>query len=231
MGSIYGEWADQDSNVLSGIIQTSNNNQITLNAAIAESDHLRADLVSLQPVGLTITPGERVPNVVQAVQGTIGAALGDIGQAGTASQEPGGGGHPCYIGSTEIMTPDGSLVIEDIIPGDIVMAFDKVGVLSPQRVTDKFIHLRDRYTRVTFADGHGVGVTDEHRYWQVGETFMPIRNAEFVQHWDGEKWKQIRVGIREIIKGEVLVFNITVEKLHTYLANGDGVSNLKPNEP
>lgn len=95
MGNIYGKFADQNSEVLTGIIQTSNNNQSTLNAAIADSDHLRATPATFQAGGLLITPDNKVPTVTAAVQGTVGAALGGIGQTGTPSEEPGGGGNPC----------------------------------------------------------------------------------------------------------------------------------------
>lgn len=91
-GSVYGRFADQNDIVLSGQIQCSNNNNVALNAALAEADHFRASNAGLQPDALNISLANNVPTVTNALQGTVGAALGDIGQQGTPSQEPGGGG-------------------------------------------------------------------------------------------------------------------------------------------
>ncbi len=229
-GSIYGKFSDQNSTVLSGQVQTSNNNQITLNAAIAENDHLRSTIAALQPLGLTITPGENVPNVSGVVQSTIGAALAGIGQAGTASQEPGGGGHPCFISNVMISTPDGETPIYGIEPKDMVLAFDAEGKRVPKRVTDKFIHLVDEFTLVTFTDGRTTGLIEDHKYWQRGDIFVPIKYVSKVWHWEGQ-WKEVAIAKREVIVGEVLVYNFTVSDLHTYIANGDACSNLKPLDP
>lgn len=95
MGTIAGKFADQDSYALTAIIQTSNNNQSALTSAILETDQLRATAASQQSRGLLVTLANPVPDVTAAATGTIGAALAGIGQAGTASQEEGGGGVPC----------------------------------------------------------------------------------------------------------------------------------------
>ncbi len=103
MGHINGRFADQNPYVLSGQVQTSNNNQTVLNASIAETDQIRGSAVINQPTGLLANPTNDIPNVATTTQGTIGAALGDIGQGGTPSQTPGGGGNPCPTLSQYIM--------------------------------------------------------------------------------------------------------------------------------
>lgn len=224
--NIYGKFADQNSEVVSGQVSTSNNNQKTLNAAIAESNHLRATTAALQPSGLVISPGNLVPNVTGVVQNTIGAALGGIGQAGTPSEDPGGGGIPCFVANTWITVPSGEIPINEIQVRDVVLAFDNSGKRVPRKVTDKFEHLVQCYTNITFSDGRVTGLIEDHRYWTHGD-FAPIRDIDSVWHWNGH-WEQVFITGRESVQEEIIVYNFTVEGLHTYIANGDAVSNLKP---
>lgn len=228
MGNINGKFADQNSYVLTGQIQTSNNNQASLNAILTETDTVRGTNVVLQPGGLVATLANPVPDAITAVQGTVGAALGNIGQAGTPSQEPGGGGNPCFTGSTLISTPNGDRPISDIMPGEIVWGFnDRLGDRCEQKITDKWIHLVDRYTLIEFENG-ATGVTDNHKYW-IKDGYVPISDLDAVWHWD-DVWAPRKIITRRTIHAPTLVYNITVENTHNYIANGDAVSNLKPVE-
>lgn len=229
MGNINGKFSDQNDIVTTGLVLTSNNNQTAVNATIAETDQLRGSSVIFQPTGLLANPTNDLPNVTTAAQGDVGAALAGIGQGGTPSTQPGGGGNPCFIGTTRILRPRGEICISAINPGDMVMAFNSIGVLVHQKVTDMAIHLVDKYTSVEFADGRSTGVTDNHKYWQGGEDFGTIRDVDSVFHWGGDfPWQKVDVIKRQVIEGPVLVYNITVDCFHTYIANGDAVSNLKP---
>jgi len=219
-------FSSDDPYVLTQQIQTANNNQSTFNATVAENDHLRGKSVSISSQSIIRTPGTPFPQVLTAAEDTTGAALGDVGQTGTPSQEPDGGGIPCFIAGTPITLTVGTRDIVDIHPLDIVLAFDKDGKRVPKRVTDKFEHLVEEYTEITFADGRKTGLIEDHRYW-TRNGFTPIRDLEFVWHWDGA-WQQIEIVARATIKERVVVYNFTVEDLHTYIANGDAVSNLKP---
>jgi hypothetical protein len=228
MGNIQGIFADQNDLVLTGQIQTANNNQSTLNAVMAETDQVRGTSVVLQPTGVLGSPGAPNADVAAAAQGTVGAALAGIGQTGTPSEEPGGGGLPCFIGATKIDTPTGDVHIRQIQLGDTVWAFDSItGVRIPKRVVGKYEHLVDEYTLVEFSDGHTTGVVDIHRYWQKNGQYREIKDIDTVWHWDGE-WKEVRVVQRTVVKGEVVVYNMTVKDEHNYIANGDATSNLKP---
>lgn len=214
--------------MLTAQVQTSNNNQSALQATITETDQVRASAVIFQPTGLLANPTNDVPNVTTAAQGDIGAALGNVGQEGTPAQQPGGGGNPCFIGQTKIDTPRGDVHIRVIRLGDIVWAFDAVtGTRVHRRVIGKWEHLVDGYTLVEFSDGRSTGVMDIHRYWQKNGQYQPVKDIDSVWHWDGE-WKEAKIVQRTVIKGETVVYNLTVENDHNYLANGDAVSNLKP---
>lgn len=227
--SIQNKFADNDPYIQTQQTQTANNNSISLNASIAESSQLRASSVVFANQALTRTPGTPYPTLSTVAIDTVGAALAGIGQTGTASQEPGGGGIPCFIGSTWISIPEGEIPIEDIRIGDVVLAFDQNGKRVPKKVTDRFEHLVQEYTNIIFSDGRVTGLIEDHRYWTM-RGFEPIRNLDAVWHW-ADHWKQVAIIDRVKVKEEVIVYNFTVDELHCYVANGDAVSNLKPIEP
>lgn len=87
-------FAMDDPYLLTQQIQTSNNNQATLNTALAEADHLRGSSVVYSSQAVNIHSTTPCPTPIAAAQSTVGAALGGIGQADTFSVEPGGGGNP-----------------------------------------------------------------------------------------------------------------------------------------
>jgi hypothetical protein len=231
MPSINGRFSDQNDLVVTGQVQTANNNQIALNASLAETDQIRGSSVVLQPTGLLATPPNLVPGVTTTLLGTIGAALSGEGQQGTASNEPGGGGIPCFLGVTSIRLANGGFaLIHDIRLNQMVVSFDPMnGEWASGRVTDKFEHLVDGYMLIEFEDGHSTGVDKEgnHRYWVGQGLYAPIRELSSVWHWN-DGWKERKIVNKKVIEEETIVYNMTVEGFHNYLANNDGVSNLKP---
>ena len=234
MGNIRGKFADQDSITLTGITLTANNNQTALNAALAEANFLQGTNVVLASGSLLAQQSSTLPTVGATLLGTVGAALGGIGQAGSASTEPGGGGNPCFIGISNVKRPDnGQTFIRDIQVKDMVTSFNpSTGQHLEGMVTDKFEHLVDEWMLVEFTDGHSTGVDKDgnHKYWTWQGVYVPIRELEIVQHWDNG-WKPRYVKERRVIKSETILYNLTVKcegNFHNYMANNDAVSNLKP---
>ena len=134
-GSIQGKFAEQNDLVVSGQVQSANNNQASLNAALADANHLQGTNVTFQPSGLLTTIQSPIPSVAQALQGTVGAALGGIGQQGTPSEQPGGGGIPCpevmqYVwvqtGGVSMLKFAGSITLDDYLWNPISKLFEKV---------------------------------------------------------------------------------------------------------
>lgn len=228
MGNINGKFAEQNDIVTSGQIISANNNQISLNAAIAETNHLRATSAIFQPTGLLATVNNLVPNVTTTLTGTISAALAGQGQQGTASTEPGGGGIPCFFSDTLISLPDSQVFIPEITCGMTVLAFDESGKRVPKVVTDTQSHLVESYCELLFDDGTttGVDADQQHRYWTYGD-FVSVKELDKVWHWSNG-WVQRRIIDRQLIQKTVILYNFTVADLHCYIANGDAVSNLKP---
>lgn len=228
MPNINGRFADQNDIVLTGQVQTANNNQTTLNAILAETNQLRSTPVTFQSTGLLATPANPVPNATGAVQGTVGAALGGIGQADTPSVTPGGGGNPCFTALTPVLMADNKeRPIIDINLGEWVKAFDNHGNLIDARVIGLHQHIAFETLKVTFEDGRVTHTTPLHPYWVIDEVFEPIFKLDKVWHWD-DVWTPRKITNKEAIEGEMIVYNLEVDTYKTYVANGDGVHNLKP---
>lgn len=227
MGHIGGKFAEQDSYILTQQIQTSDNNQVAFNAILAENNHLRGSSAVFTAEAVNRTPGTPFPTVTAAGIGTVGAALGGIGQAGTPSEnndtDP-----SCFAYDTPIwmannvVKPIGAIVVGK----DYVKCFDAEGHLHNALVTDKFEHYRKECFMVKFADGRTTTTTKEHRYW-TGDGFQPIEELDEVMHYHTD-WQKVKILGKTVVTKSLVVFNITVDSFHTYFANNDACSNLKP---
>jgi hypothetical protein len=228
MGNINGKFAEQNDIVTTGQILSANNNQASFNAALADANHLQGTNVTLQPGGLLTTTNAPIPSVATALQGTVGAALGGIGQQGTASQQPGGGGIPCFASGTPISLADEVKSIFEVVVGvDWVKCHDKLGTRINALCIGKWEHWVEESLLVKFRDGRMTHTTANHKYWVEDEIYEPVWNLDWVWHWD-KKWIQVDIVEKVAITKPMLVYNLTVDTYHNYEANGDSVSNLKP---
>lgn len=228
MPSVNGKFADQDSITLTGQILTANNNQTALNVAMAEANYLQGTNVVLSSGGLLVQQDAPLPTVGATLLGTVGAALGGIGQQGTASEQPGGGGLPCFSAGTPISLADGVKSIFEVVVGqDWVKCHDKLGTRINALCIGKWEHWVEESLLVKFRDGRMTHTTANHKYWVEGEKYEPMWNLDWVWHWD-KKWVQVDIVEKIVISKPMLVYNLTVDTYHNYEANGDSVSNLKP---
>ena len=222
-------FSGDDPYILTQQIQTANNNQGTLQATLAETDFLRGSSVTSDAQAINATLGTPFPAAQQAAQSTVGAALGDVGQDGTYSQEPDGGGIPCFAAGTEILQVMGNVKpIENIVTGvDHVFCFDpKTGVTTAELVIGKHEHWVEETYHVTFENGTTTITTKNHKYWTRDKTFVPIGKLDEAIHWAFE-WQKMPIIKTQRVKGGMVVYNLTVRKYHNYVADGMAVSNLK----
>lgn len=149
---------------------------------------------------------------------------GNGGQDG--GDGPGGGsgdGDGCFTGETPILMADGSeKPIRDVRPGDLVAAFDGLGPLEPCRVTAKIEH----DLQPTLAVAGRVYTTSEHPFLVASGNFVPaswLRKGDRLVAADGSRVTLIEdptpTGAREA------VYNLTVDRHHTYVAGGLRVHN------
>ena len=122
-------------------------------------------------------------------------------------------------------TREGSKNIEDIRCGDYVLAEDpETGELAYQEVVQTFVRDTDKTIHVK-ADGIEIETTSEHPFWVEGKGFV---NANSLQQGDrlrlatGEK-ARIEDVWEETKEEKVQVYNLEVEKFHTYFVSELGV--------
>jgi len=151
---------------------------------------------------------------------------GDAGSGGGGGQ---GGGGVCFAAGTKVLMGDETeRNIETLQLGDKVMAFDADnGEKVPCDVVGRFAH---RLVPVWRLNGDTL-CTPGHRFFaQFGENgwgFWPLEEIPIGGRIMDANGGEIVVERIEDAGERRDVFNITVERLHTYIANGHRVHNIK----
>ncbi len=165
--------------------------------------------------------------------GVGGAPGGDAGSGGgggdSGGGDSGGGGMGCFVEGTSILMADGSSKnIEDIKLGDVVTAFDAdSGETDGREVISLFAHAAQPI-------------------WALNDRTFCTPGHRFFANFGGNGWgfwplEEIPIGARlmsadgsEIVAETIqdtgrrqTVRNFTVQGLHTYIANGYRVHNIK----
>lgn len=146
----------------------------------------------------------------------------------TPPSGPGG----CFPGDTLVNTPSGLKPIGQLKMGDMVYAYDQsTGRTVTSTVTRTFVHQEESYGLVTFSDGSSVQVTAVHRFynpqtkqWQEIGTMKP---GDVVLHGLGSAAKPLTITSLEFTSHRGTVYNLEVDRYHTYYVNGILVHNAK----
>lgn len=150
--------------------------------------------------------------------------------------DPGGGGiggGTCFTGDTLIWTPNNDVPISEIRKGDIVWAFDEnTKQLKASRVLNIMRHEINRFYSFDF-EGIKLNVTPEHRLltakgFQAADS---LGLAAKVFTHEGEWLKRRIKSFKWNTRKPVEVFNLEIEKYHTYFANRVAVHNEKLEDP
>lgn len=210
--------------VLTVLRQTATSNQVALRAALDETLGIKATAVIFQSQGLNATTGNAPPP-----QSVASAAIVTLNEGGFDDD-----GLPCFVGHTPITMFDGSIIpIIDVRIGSWVTSFDETGQLANGLVIGKWEHLVWEYLEVEFADGRITDTISAHRYWKGGTSYARIGSDEMtkVLNLQDQKWVEVPIKTKTLIQLEnpISVFNLTVLHYHNYIANSDGVSNVKRN--
>ncbi len=139
----------------------------------------------------------------------------------SSGAESGGG---CFVGDTKVLTKNGLVSIEDIKVGDKVLtkAGEDDTKLVEATVTETFKKSVNGYMILNGS----IKVTPNHVMW-INNTWQ---EAGTVQKGDlllSDEGKYVHVNSIEIINRSVDVYNLEVEKYHTYFAGGVWVHNQK----
>lgn len=130
-----------------------------------------------------------------------------------------GGGGGCFPAGTTIQTPSGQKTIETLSAGDVVRAVDSGGKVVNTKV-DKLFEMYDHIFLVT-TDRGMLRTTRDHPIGLADGTFREagkLKSGDIVLVWNNGVLNPGRV--IETVKSEqkALVYNLSVNKPHTFLA-------------
>jgi intein/homing endonuclease/predicted lipid-binding transport protein (Tim44 family) len=142
---------------------------------------------------------------------------------GLAVHNKGGG---CFPKGTPIATPQGLKAIETLVSGDEVLAVDEGGRTVSTRVRTIFINksslleIETRAGRLVATADHPIAL-GQGRFRPAGE----LNSGEPILQW--KKGRTLITPIGRVREGneEALVFNLTVDAPHTFIAGGIVVHN------
>lgn len=152
------------------------------------------------------------------------AALGTPGCAGGACGVPGG---QCFVAGTPVLTPDGTVPIEEIEIGDLVLSRDPTtGETTYKRV----VWLKDPHQAavlsLSLADDEGdedtLQVTGEHPFWVRGRGWVPAGELAPGDEIYTAHGGWLRVGSSTWAQARATVYNFEVEDFHTYFVGESG---------
>ncbi len=171
------------------------------------------------------------PGTMYYVQADTGAYV--FGQYGIG-KEPGGDSIPftcnswtdgCFTAGTKITMADGSVKsIEHIRVGDMVLGWDeKTGEQKVSKVTETYVRQVPMTYMVHFRD-RTLHVTGEHPVWVSGawKYVRDVRIGDVLTRQDGSEDVVLSM---EYDVQSTSVYNLTVDGVHTYYANGYLVHN------
>ncbi|HTG01404.1 MAG TPA: Hint domain-containing protein, partial [Nitrospirota bacterium] len=143
---------------------------------------------------------------------------------GAAVHNKGGGG--CFPAGTLITTPRGDVPIERLSAGDTVTGIDRIGRLVPvviqgtQTTRSALLHLKTGRGPFTTTEEHPLA-RSLGKFVRAGE-LLPGGTILF---WNGMSVAETPVISTTVTNSSATVYNISVEKPHTFIANGFIVHN------
>ena len=135
------------------------------------------------------------------------------------------GSKGCFIGGTQISMADGSKkAIENIVVGDLVLAFDKESNLGPASVTETFKHEDDQFIKLIHWNGE---ITTTPNHWMLLEDGLFLEAGKLIAGEDQLVTEEGKISpIDEIVPApSATSYNFTVSKQHTYIADNIRVHN------
>jgi hypothetical protein len=113
----------------------------------------------------------------------------------------------CFPSGTRILLADGSQeTIENIVPGQLVMAFEAHGELAPRRVARLFRNITEEWIELSFEGAREpLVVTPGHRFLTADGTFETI--AELLNKGAGAARVVLDDGSLVVARGRIIAYN------------------------
>lgn len=137
-----------------------------------------------------------------------------------------GGG--CFLPGTPILRSDGTETpIEEIRPGEEVLAFTSHGETVRTVVEEVLVHEVDEYFTVS-TERTALRVTPEHPFFVGNGTYKTVdalRLNDFIFVYDGKGLRRERIAGIERNREHTFVYNLRTDSPHTFFAGGAAVHN------
>lgn len=131
----------------------------------------------------------------------------------------------CFVAGTAVLTAAGSVLIEDIKPGDFVWAWDEeTGDVSLKPVVETYINETTELVHV-FVDGEEIIATPSHPFYSPVKGWtdaVHLRAGDILVLVNGE-YVVVEKVQHELLESPVNVYNFQVADYHTYYVANTGV--------
>ncbi|WP_261808093.1 HINT domain-containing protein [Paenibacillus sp. N3.4] len=129
----------------------------------------------------------------------------------------------CFVTGTKVQTDEGEKNIEDIDVGDRVLSKDEeTGEVAYKEVTATFNHETDEIYMITVGD-QVIESTFNHPFYVEGKgwTFVKdLKVGDLLVQSDGNT---LKIESIELLHKHVTVYNMTVDRFHTYFVSDLGI--------
>ena len=136
----------------------------------------------------------------------------------------GSGGGGCFTGDTLVSTPDGQMRIDELKEGSEVVSFDDKGNTYTAKVLKVHVHDNEQVYRYNFWGGEYLDATPNHWVLNQYNAFVAIGSLGY-----DDCLIDVMGHLRPMMSREELgaftVYNLTVERRHTFIANNIRVHN------
>jgi predicted phage tail protein len=136
----------------------------------------------------------------------------------------GSGGGGCFTGDTLVSTPDGQVRIDELKEGNEVISFDDKGNTYAAKVLKVHVHDNEQVYRYGFWGGEYLDATPNHWVLNQYNAFVAIGSLGY-----DDCLIDVMGHLRPMMSREELgaftVYNLTVERRHTFIANNIRVHN------
>jgi predicted phage tail protein len=136
----------------------------------------------------------------------------------------GGGGGGCFTGETLVSTPEGQVRIDELKEGSEVISFDDKGNTHVAKVLKVHVHKNEQVFRYGFWGDEFIDATPNHWVLNQYNAFVAIGSLGF-----DDCLIDVMGHLRPMMSrkniGTATVYNLTVERQHTFIANNIRVHN------
>ena len=134
----------------------------------------------------------------------------------------------CFVAGTRVMTPEGPVPIECLMPGDLVITRDQYkpnGKLTVRPVSQVFTRVAPVILWISFANGEVLGTTPGHLVWSNENGWVHAADLEVGETFLCHDGSDIPIIAIHLDWDSATTYNLSVDETATYFVGGFWVHN------